>query len=112
MGPPDPEVPPSPNAKHLSEGEFKDGNCTFFYSGREVEQPKLEGAMIAMKSSLRPAALMWKGIKLSKNCQATFNRPIEKKVLFNDQLTKDYSSWSTLMPELTPTMKPGQMNKG
>lgn len=39
------------------DGEFKDGNYTFLHSGRDSEQPKLEGVAIAMKSSVRPAVL-------------------------------------------------------
>ena len=86
-------------------GEFIDGDYSFLHSGRQEDQPKLEGVAIAIKSSLRSCVISWKGLSsrimtarlaLTKKCHATiisvyaptFKRPIEEKNQFYDLLAE------------------------
>lgn len=90
------------------EGEFIEGDYTFLYPGRSPEQTKLEGVAIAIKNSIRPIVIDWKGtsswvvsmrIKLDKFTAIvigvyapTFKKPPEEKALFYDQLSEVLSA--------------------
>ena len=44
------------------EAEFVEGEYTFLHSGRPPEQTKLEGVAIAIKNTIRPLVISWKGV--------------------------------------------------